>query len=73
MAGFTKCELLQEPIAAAMAYGAKGVDVIQKVYGYKDHFKVSKEISSSIIKINDHKLAGEDETRAKNYEAWLKN
>ena len=59
--------------AAAMAYGAKGVDVIQKVYGYKDHFKVSKEISSSIIKINDHKLAGEDETRAKNYEAWLKN
>lgn len=57
--------------AAAMAYGDKGVDVIQKVYGFKDHFKVSEEISSSIIKMNTY--CEEDEIRAKNYEAWLKN
>ena len=56
--------------AAAMAYGDKGVDVIQKVYGFKDHLKTSRAISSSILESNVYE---EDEIRAKNYEAWLKN
>ena len=57
--------------AAAMVYGDKGVDVIQKVYGFKDHFKTSEEISSYIIEMNAY--CEEYEIRAKNYEAWLKN
>ena len=57
---------------ASMAFGEKGLSLIMKEYGKKDHFELCKEISSYMLNLDPDLTKIEDGVRSKNFEEWLK-
>ncbi|MBP5577406.1 MAG: hypothetical protein J6X67_11690 [Treponema sp.] len=54
-----------------MAYGSKGIDLIQKKYRFENRLAVWYYIASSLVDLDSNESDAEVEIRSKNYKEWL--